>query len=84
MALNIKDPETDALARRLAAMTGESITEAVREAMRERIERLQRQVHRQDRSDHLHSYIERGRRRPTLDSRTPEQILRYDDHGMPA
>jgi antitoxin VapB len=39
MAISIKDPETDALARRLASATGESLTEAIREAVRERLER---------------------------------------------
>jgi antitoxin VapB len=33
VALNIKDAETDRLARELAAETGESITEAVRRAI---------------------------------------------------
>ena len=32
MALNIKDPDTHALARRLAAAAGKSLTEAVRQA----------------------------------------------------
>jgi len=41
MALNIKDPQTDALARELAQTTGETITEAVTVAVRERLERLQ-------------------------------------------
>src|ERR671922_23037 len=42
MALNIKDPETDRLARRLSMLTGESITMAVKTAVRERIEREER------------------------------------------
>jgi hypothetical protein len=32
--LNIKDAETDRLARRLAQLTGESLTKAVRTAVR--------------------------------------------------
>lgn len=39
MALNIKDPEADRLARALAAQTGETITEAVIKALRERLKR---------------------------------------------
>jgi antitoxin VapB len=42
MALNIKDPETDQLVRRLARLTGENITRAVKTAVRERIEREER------------------------------------------
>lgn len=40
MPLNIKDPETERLAREVAAMTGESKTGAVRQALRERRQRL--------------------------------------------
>ena len=40
MALNIKDPETEQLAREVAELTGESKTAAVRTALRERKERL--------------------------------------------
>ena len=37
MAINIKDPDTDRLARELAALTGEPLTAAVREAIVERL-----------------------------------------------
>ncbi len=37
MALSIKHPEADQLARELAAVTGESLTEAVLVALRERL-----------------------------------------------
>ncbi len=40
--LNIKDVETDRLARQLAKLTGEFITQAVRTAVEERLEREQR------------------------------------------
>ena len=41
MALSIKAPEADALARRLARLTGETMTEAVTEALRERLARAE-------------------------------------------
>jgi antitoxin VapB len=40
MSLSIKDEETHRLARRLARLTKESITEAVGKAVRERLERV--------------------------------------------
>ena len=40
MPLNIKEPETDRLARELASTTGESLTAAVAMALRERLERV--------------------------------------------
>ena len=83
MALNIKDPLTDDLARRLAAETGESITVAVRVAMEERLERLERERRRQGRRPQLGRYIERARARRLLDARPAEEILGYDDNGLP-
>ena len=40
MSLNIKNEETHRLARELAGLTGESVTEAVTVAVRERLERV--------------------------------------------
>jgi antitoxin VapB len=45
MSLNIKDPETHRLVRELAALTGETMTEAVRQAVRERLGRVGRPLH---------------------------------------
>lgn len=42
MAFNIKNPETHALAREVADMTGESMAQAVDTALRERKARLSR------------------------------------------
>ena len=39
MALSLKDPETDCLARALAALTGETLTETIRKALAERLAR---------------------------------------------
>ena len=41
MAFHIKDPETDALARKLALVKGVSLTQAVHEALRNELEREQ-------------------------------------------
>ena len=46
--MNIKDPEVYRLARELAELTGESLTEAVGNAVRERLEREQRQKRKED------------------------------------
>jgi antitoxin VapB len=42
MVLSIKDRETDQLARQLAQLTGESITDSVKAALRARLEQEQR------------------------------------------
>jgi antitoxin VapB len=41
MGMNIKNPETQMLARELAKLTGESLTAAITEALRERLARVQ-------------------------------------------
>ena len=44
MALSLKGAETDRLAREVAKLTGESLTEAVRTALAERLERERRRA----------------------------------------
>ena len=42
MPLNIKDPDTHTLAKRLAGLTGESLTKAVKLAIQERLARVEK------------------------------------------
>jgi antitoxin VapB len=58
MPLNIKDSETERLAREIAALTGESKTGAVRTALRERRERLAFQLRAADRERALRALLE--------------------------
>jgi antitoxin VapB len=58
MALNIKDEETERLAREVAALTGESKTGAIRTALRERRERLALQRTAGDRERALRTLLE--------------------------
>lgn len=83
MAISIKDPETDRLARALAAATGMSLTEAIREALRDRLEQ---ETHRGRRSvgAEVRRIQERLARLPVRDTRTPDEILGYDHHGLPS
>ena len=82
MALNIKDAETDQLARRLASLTGESITVAVRTAVRERIERAQRTRGKAS-VEELLAIARRIAEAPNLDDRSDDEILGYDERGLP-
>ena len=83
MALNIKDEETDRLARELAAETGLSITEALRQAISAQLERVRRQ-HRARPSSELTEVIQRGRARALVDRREADEILGYGPDGLPA
>lgn len=84
MALSIKDDEADRLARRLAAATGETLTDAVREALRERLRRVEGRTAAPRLREELRAIRKRCSRLPVLDSRSPEEILGYDDHGLPS
>lgn len=85
MPLSIKSHEADRLARELARATGESITDAVVAAIRERLARERRRRGAQGERFHarLKRIQERVARLPVLDSRTPDEIIGYDRHGLP-
>ena len=84
MALNIKSAETDRLARELAALTGESITDAVTRALEMRLEQERRE---RDtlRCEQLKALLDDIRRRasklPVLDPRSDDEILGYNEFG---
>ena len=83
MALSIKHPEVDQLARELAARTGETLTEAVLTALRERLRREQGWVLKPKLMDELLAISDRCAALPDFDTRTPEEIIGYDEHGIP-
>lgn len=83
MALNIKDEQTDRLARELAAATGESITVAARRAFEERLARVRARDRAVPVAAELREIIARGRARTLLDERPAEEILGYDVAGLP-
>ena len=82
MALSIKSDEADQLARELAAETGESLTEAVVIALRERLDRehTRRAASMRTRLKRLAADVAAMR---VADGRTPEEIIGYDDAGLP-
>lgn len=81
--LNIKDAEADRLARRLAALTGESLTAAVRTALRERLERVSGRGAGRRLADELDEIAMRCAALPVLDERPEEEILGYGADGLP-
>ncbi|HTB65346.1 MAG TPA: type II toxin-antitoxin system VapB family antitoxin [Steroidobacteraceae bacterium] len=83
MALNIRSPETEALAAELARLTGETKTEAVTKAVRDRLERVKRARHRRSLADELDTIGKECAALPLLDPRLPDEIVGYDEHGLP-
>jgi antitoxin VapB len=83
MALNIKDETADRLARELAAVTGESITTAVTVAVRERLERLEGESPAERKRREIRQIQQEVARLPVLDDRPADEILGYDENGLP-
>jgi antitoxin VapB len=83
MALSIKTDEADSLARELAGLTRESLTDAVTIALRERLERVQ-QERRRDLEGRLRRLIDEYQALEVEDARTDDEIVGYDQNGLPA
>lgn len=84
MALNIKSPEVDALAREVADRLGIGITEAVHAALRQAKARLdhQDQAARLAREARIQVLLREAQALPDLDPRTPDDIIGYNDRGL--
>ncbi|WLB24506.1 type II toxin-antitoxin system VapB family antitoxin [Bradyrhizobium japonicum] len=83
MALSIKDPETEQLARTLAERTGESITTATKRALEERLRRTSSNARKAALLEDLEAIQRRWNALPVLDNRTPDEIIGYDENGIP-
>lgn len=83
MALNIRNRETEELAAAVAELTGETKTDAVRYALRDRLDRLRRERIQRPLADELDDIARRCAALPVLDQRPAEEILGYDEHGLP-
>ena len=83
MALSIKSIEVERLAREIAAKTGESLTGAIEKALQERLKRIKSNRRNQLLGMQLDDILRRVDEMPELDSRTPDEIIGYDDDGLP-
>ncbi len=83
MALSIKHPEADHLARELAARTGESLTDVVINSLRERLVREEGRVGGPCLRDQIAEIQHRFSQLPVLDPRELDEILGYDENGLP-
>lgn len=83
MALSIKNPKAEKLARELAAESGENITQAITNALEERLERIRGRSTVTDLAEEILKISKRCRTIPDQDQRSPEEILGYDPAGVP-
>ena len=83
MPLNIRNEEANRLATELAKRTGQTKTEAVIGALREKLDRVIKHRRRRRLADDLAEIADRCARLPVLDQRSADEILGYDEHGLP-
>ena len=83
MALNIRNERAESLVSSVVRLTGETKTQAVTQALQERLDRLQAEEKKRSLVDEI---LEIGRQcdmLPELDDRSPDEILGYDEDGLP-
>jgi antitoxin VapB len=83
MPMSIRNAKAEALARDVAARTGESMTQAITVALEERLARLRSHGETASAARSLLRIARRISRRPTRDRRSAEKILGYDRLGLP-
>lgn len=83
MALNIRNSETERLANALARLTGESKTEAVTRALEDRLARVRRERSGRRLADELDEIARHCAALPVRDARSADDIVGYDDRGLP-
>jgi len=83
MPISIKNTETELLARKLARMTGETLTDAIRSAVAEKYERLRRARPGSSLAQELNEIGLRCAKRPVISKLSADEILGYDESGIP-
>jgi antitoxin VapB len=83
MAIIISDDKAEQLAKEVAAQSGVNLTEAIISALEERLERLKRRTRFSDIYQEIMNISSRCSSLSDIDSRTPDEILGYDQKGIP-
>lgn len=91
MPITIDNPETERLARELAARTGESLDNAVSRAVRLRLDELTESKDRHGVDEDpevlkrdLQAIADRCAAAAVHDHRSADEIIGYDDYGLPS
>lgn len=83
MALSIKHPHADRLARELARRQGRTLTDAIVHALEMELARERRRVRSAGIAEALLAIGRRHAALPVLDGRSDDEILGYDADGIP-
>lgn len=83
MPISVRSRRVESLARDIARRTGENMTTAIEQALEERLARLRSRKEQAALAQKLLRIARRCSRRPTLDKRSEDEILGYDERGIP-
>jgi antitoxin VapB len=83
MPLSIKNQVVERLARQIAQETGESLTEAIQKSLEQRLGRLKSETQNPVLKAKLLEILHRVDALPTIDHRSADEILGYDENGIP-
>lgn len=81
--LNLKDNETYELAAKVARYHDESLNDAVKTALRQRLERDLRSASKEERLKKALAILQPYWDLPITDTRSADEILGYDENGLP-
>jgi antitoxin VapB len=85
MPISIKAPRADELAKKLTAVTGETITDAVIASMEERLVREERRrENKQLLLEEIRAISHHCATLPVLDTRSEDEIMGWDENGLPS
>ncbi len=82
MALSIRNPQAERLAREVATRSGENMTQAIIKSLQERLQRLIDEQQSAARLEELQRIAARCQSLPDQDPRSADEILGYDENGV--
>ena len=82
MALSIRNPRAEKLAREIVAMSGANITQVIIKALEDQLERLRGRRTYPDLFKEIMDISKRCSSIPDIDERSPDEILGYNKAGV--
>jgi antitoxin VapB len=83
MPLSIRNPKVETLARDVARRTGETVTKAIERALEQRLAGLRTDREKAARRRKIERIVRKISRMPDRDTRSADEILGYDERGLP-
>lgn len=83
MAISIKNEQVEDAVRKLCSITGESLTDAVRRAVEARLTLVLQERGIDNELERAREFVKKFDALPVLDSRSADEILGYDENGLP-